>query len=608
MPAGLVSDPHYGDSLFYFYQSRYFSAVTQLMVSQHFERMPHHADEAEVLRGGLFLSYGLHREAGEVFEKLIERGAPPPVRDRAWFYLAKIRYQRGLVGAALDAIGRIEGKLPADLEEDRLLLHANLLMARADYDGAAGLLEQAAPKGKPTADGAGAYVYFNLGVALLQGGDRKRGFQFLDKVGQAPAAAEEFRSLRDRANLALGFASLQAAEGETAHRYLERVRLKGMHATRALLGFGWASAARGDLKGALVPWTELAAREPRDAAVLEAKLALPYAFAEMGSYGRSLALYQDAVETYERERIRLDESIASIRAGALVDGLMARNAGAGDGEEMGWFWNIDSLPDLPHGAHLAPILAQHAFQEAFKNYRDLHFLARNLERWRENLAVLRDMQALRRKTFDERLPQIQEQQRALDLDTLRRRRDELFAELSRVESEVDGEALADGKERALLARLRDARAVVEAAGDDPDMSDARDRLRRVAGALLWNLSQTFPQRLWQAQKAARGVDDGLADAARRMQSLVRAQQEEPAKLDAYAGRIDALERRLLSLAPRVVDLIAAQRTQLQELAVAELARQQDRVAAHTTQARFAIAQLYDRAGSAGQEGDRAARP
>jgi hypothetical protein len=34
---------------------------------------------------------------------------------------------------------------------------------------------------------------------------------------------------------------------------------------------------------------------------------------------------------------------------------------------------------------------------------------------------------------------------------------------------------------------------------------------------------------------------------------------------------------------------------VQELAVAELARQKERLAAYTTQARFAVAQLYDRA-------------
>ena len=85
------------------------------MVSQHFERVPGHVDDAELLRGGMLLSYGLHREAGEVFAQLIDKGAAPAVRDRAWFYLAKIRYQRGYLAEALDAIDRVGNHLPPEL-------------------------------------------------------------------------------------------------------------------------------------------------------------------------------------------------------------------------------------------------------------------------------------------------------------------------------------------------------------------------------------------------------------------------------------------------------------------------------------------------------------
>ena len=99
-----IVDPHYGDTLFQFFQDRYFTAITGLMTSQHFNRVPQHADEAELLRGGMLLSYGMHKEAGEIFAQLIDKGAAPPVRDRAWFYLAKIRYQRGNIDQAEEAI------------------------------------------------------------------------------------------------------------------------------------------------------------------------------------------------------------------------------------------------------------------------------------------------------------------------------------------------------------------------------------------------------------------------------------------------------------------------------------------------------------------------
>ena len=164
-PAHPVLDPHYGDVLFEFYQGRYFPAITKLEVSQHFDRMQHHADEAEILRGGLLLSYGLHKQAAEVFEALLARGAPPSVRDRAWYFLAKIRYQRGLMPEAADALGRIAHVLPAPLEGDRKLLQANVLMATGDNAAASKILTPiAGPKSEEL------YARYNLGVALIRGG------------------------------------------------------------------------------------------------------------------------------------------------------------------------------------------------------------------------------------------------------------------------------------------------------------------------------------------------------------------------------------------------------------------------------------------------------
>jgi hypothetical protein len=590
-PAG-VESPHYGDSLFYFFQGRYFTSVTRLMVSQQFGRMVPHDDEAEILRGGLFLSYGMHREAGEVFARLIERGAPPPVRDRAWYYLAKIRYQRGLYAESEDALGRIDKPLMGALEEDRALLQANVLMARGKYTEAIRVLEVLA-KGP----GATSYVRYNLGVALVRSGDLARGTALLDEVGKLPATSDEYRSLRDKANVALGFASLQEGRGEQARAYLERVRLSGMYSNKALLGFGWASAAQGQMKSALVPWSELATREPSDAAVLEAKLAVPYALADLGANAQALELYQDAIGVFDRESVNLDKSVAAIRSGRLLDGLMASNPG----EEMGWFWSISELPeaqDLPLGGHLALLMATHPFQEAFKNYRDLLFLSRNLQQWQESLGVLRDMLANRREAFAVRLPQVQDKERALNLAGFEQRFESLRAELERVERDADAAAFATARERELQARLDRVREALERADSDPELTQARERYRRAAGALLWQQSDQFALRLWNAQKGMQELQRNLAQARQRDASLVAAQRDEPARLDAFAGRIDVLSTRVDTMVPRVATLTQEQQVAVQELAVAELLRQKERLAEYGTQARFAVAQIVDRASMA----------
>ena len=59
--------------------------------------------------------------------------------------------------AANDAIGRIAGTLPPGLQEDRLLLQADILLALSDYAGAARVLA-----GMTDHPRAGRYARFNL--------------------------------------------------------------------------------------------------------------------------------------------------------------------------------------------------------------------------------------------------------------------------------------------------------------------------------------------------------------------------------------------------------------------------------------------------------------
>jgi len=591
-----VQEPHYGDTLFRFYQDQYFSAITSLMVSQHFNRVAQHADEAEVLRGGMLLSYGMHREAGQIFATLIEKGAPPPVRDRAWYYLAKIRYQRGFIAEAEEAMARIENNLPGAMQEDRVLLQAQLLMARADYAGAAAVLETLAKSSN-----VGAYARYNLGIAWLRSGDSERGAKALDEIGKTPAATEEFKALRDKANVALGFAALQEEKPEAARGYLERVRLSSMLANKALLGFGWASSALSEHKKALVPWQELTSgqRDDGDAAVLEARMAVAYAYAELGAHGQALDSYKGAIGAYEREHLSLNESIAAIRGGKLLQGLVDRNPG----EEMGWFWTIEQLPELPHASHLTQVLAQHEFQEAFKNWRDLRFLAKNLQGWSEALSVYNDMLANRRQAYAQRLPKVREAAGQLDVAALVKRREAVAAELAKAEAELDGAALADDARRSQLARLDSIQDVLKRAGADPEVAAAAERVRRVAGALAWELAQVLPARLWEMKKALRTIDAELAQAQGRGQALVQAQRDEPARHEQFAARIVALGQHIQALIPKVAALTNEQQGQVQELAVAELQRQQERLAAYTTQAQFAVAQLYDRAALARSPAD-----
>ncbi len=264
---------------------------------------------------------------------------------------------------------------------------------------------------------------------------------------------------------------------------------------------------------------------------------------------------------------------------------------------MGWFWNLTQLPEMPHAGHLTQVLAQHEFQESFKNYRDLVFLGTNLAQWRDSLGAFRDMLAERRKAYETRLPTTRSggKDTSADLVAAQKNRATLAAELERVENGADVIAFADERQDALLQRLADLQAAIAANPKDVEIAQLADKARLLSGVLGWELSSQWPDRLWRAQKALRDADRGIEEAQTREQRLARAQREEPLRFAAFAKHIDALEARINALIPRVASLTNEQQQHVQGIAVAELTLAQERLAQYQTQARFALAQLYDRA-------------
>ena len=110
LPAS-VKDLQYGEVLFYYNQQDYFNSIVRLDIAREQGRLPNHKDEAELMLGGLVLSYGMRNAARDIFQNLLDdEHNDLSVHNRAWLYLAKISYQRGDLPGALNAIVKINGK------------------------------------------------------------------------------------------------------------------------------------------------------------------------------------------------------------------------------------------------------------------------------------------------------------------------------------------------------------------------------------------------------------------------------------------------------------------------------------------------------------------
>lgn len=589
-----VQDLAYGEVLFHYFQEDYVTALTRLTAAEARNEIPNHRDEAELLYGALSLSYGQHLLAGEIFERVLAQSVDSSVHDRAWFFLAKVWHQRGYPARAEQALSRIGGALTADLQSEQRMLHAQVLMSQGRFDEALSVL-RAWRRPDPAWSG---YTQYNIGVALVRLGRTDEGAALLDELGRtAPPRRRNagmqtgFHALRDRANLALGYAWLQSSQPEQAALPLSRVRLDGPYSSKALLGMGWADAEREDFGAALVAWRALGGRDMLDPAVQESWLAVPYAFLRLGADVDAARHYEHAITAFDQELLRIDETIAAIARGDLVEALLDQQVSSGSG----WYFRLDALPDRPESRYLHTLMAGHAFQESLKNYRDLLDVRAGLEHWAESLAVFDDILDARQRAFEQRLPLLEETLHRIDPDAAASRRVALESRLSIAERERDTAALGTRSQQQLLAELEALEPDLARLGNDAEAEELRDRQRVLKGLLLWDLDRDFRARLWQQSRELRDLQLAIRESMERRHRIETFRDEWPDRFEALSGRVN-------ELAPRVRDLItmtditlSRQARFLQEIAVDELTAQRERLVSYRAEARFALASVYDRA-------------
>jgi hypothetical protein len=591
LPKIRVQDLHYGDVLFNFYAGDEFEALTRLEAYEHWQRMPNHQHDAALLAGGLYLSLGMHNEAGKRFETLLGNDVPVGVRNRAWFYLAKVWYARGYYDRSEQSLGRISGTLAPALEAERQHLLVNVLMRQNRFDDAAARLTG----WQGPADWT-AYSRFNLGVALVRQNRMSEADPVLSAVGSMDVSGDEMLALRDKANLALGYAWLQAGNAANARAALERVRLTGPYATRALLGVGWASAQLGQYREALTPWLELHDRNLLDAAVQESYLAVPYAFSKLGANAQAAEYYESAIKSFESEGGRIDDSVARIGGGHMLDDLLGADQQA---QQLGWFWQLKQLPDAPQSRYLYALLADNDFQEGLKNYRDLGYLGGTLTRWNQSMDAFGAMIDTRERAYAERLPRA-DTLLASDLPAkFLAARAAVDSRLTSIETGDDVAALGTSAEQQQWAKLRQLEAALAGAagGESGAMQLERDKLKLMKGVLYWRLDAEFKQRDYSQRRALRALDAALNEAQNRWARVRRARGSVPTNTGEFATRIAALGARIAQLQQGLKDAAQQQNLFLQHLAQDELLAQKDRLAAYQVQARFSLADIYDRASS-----------
>lgn len=588
----IIRDLRYGESLYYFYQEKYFTAITRLMRARKYAPIQKHGDMPEILLGGLYQSYGLRDEARHIFTELLKEDIDYDTRDQAWYYLGKSYYQHGEYDQASNALKQITKTLPPIRNEERFNLLANIYQHQGEPEKAVEILKDL------DSDSVWRhYAQFNLGVALIKSGEADKGQDLLEDSGDISAHDDEHAGLKDRANLALGFSYIQQQDSPKAIKYLKEIRLLGPFSNKALLGLGWAYNLAGDHRRALSAWRELAKRDAMDPTVQEALLAIPYSTDTVGAPGRALAEYEDAIKIYTQQQNRLNKVIQLVEDGEIEKTLRSdsRDLEIISPLEIKQASSAQSLP------YISQLLASYQFQVAYKNYRDLFYLRHVLNDWQEQIPALQTMLAERKKSWQKKLNHISTDPRLHKLKQHSQLQQQLNAEYRHINQTQDTLALASNTENEQLALLRAIKKKIDQLqktdGMETELQTQRKKHQLYSGILYWKISTDFAPRLWQVKKQLKQLDDALSITRTTKKSLTQSWKEGPKSFRGYAYQLKSRQRKIKHLNVRLDALLRAQARHLKQLALTALHERQQQLKNYQIRAQYNVSLLLDKLSS-----------
>ena len=595
-----AQDMRYGEALYHYFQGNSFDALSTLMVSDLRGGIQHHADNADLIRGGISLAFGLEQQAAALFEKQLQKAAGEDnqtrltrYREIAWLKLAELNYRHQNWDTAA-----LQLEKSGAMHQTTLTL--NLAIRSGDLQQAQQLLQMAE---LPLAERVLGHTNLAAFLARQQqlpaaAAEYRRAAELVEHALKTPTVApeteEELRILRDKARIGAGFAL--AVDGNFPQAALEfsAVRLDTPWSADALLGLGWASVNGGDYQKAVDALAYLFRDNPLSPQVQEAMLALPYSYEMLQRPILALQAYRDAEQKYQQaleDLGKLHGAAAELQFAELDSEVDI------DLRRYGWLEDAATPALIRANQHyLLQMMQSDRLQLQLSELRDLRHLKRVMEKWQQRLPefhTLIDEREQRRTAilrqhdsaqYDQQV-QIAEQ----ELATLRR-------SLARIETEQDGLAMlaASGGEAAeYLQMLREAEARhahLSSAGKSGRYQ--QQTLARARGILQWQASEQYHDNLWQQRKVIAELEQQLTDAARRQRKVARITAEAP-QLNLLAGSVDDAALRLAeqrTAIDRASSVIEAQIRQDMQRALSDAKARVEQYMAHT---RLAIARIQD---------------
>ena len=590
-----AQDMRYGAALYHYFQGNTFDALSTLMVSDLRGGIAHHADNADLIRGGISLAFGLERQAADLFEQQLQKAADEGNQQRiarfreiAWLKLAELNYRHQNWDTAAHQLHK-----SGAIHQSTLTL--NLAIRGGDLEQAKQLLAMA---DLPLAERV--LGHNNLAAAFARTQQLAAAASEYQRaaalVEQHPDAGEELRILRDKARIGAGYALALDGDHKGAALEFRGVRLDTPWSGDALLGLGWVSVNGGNHQQAVDALGYLIDKNPLSPQVQEALLALPYSYEALERPRLALQSYVHAERRYQQA---LNDLEALQQASENLQFPLPAETETVDLQRYGWLEDAET-PALirDNQRYLLQMMQSDRLQLQLSELRDLHQLTRVLERWQTRLPAfhtLIDEREQRRVAIVQQHDSAQyDQQVQIAEQELAR----LKASLTRIEADQDGLAMLAATETEAteyLDMLRAAEARYQRLSSAGKTSNYQQQtLARARGILLWRAADQYHHNLWQKRKSIDALERQLVEAAQRQRRVARITADAP-QLNLLSGSVDDAGLRLAQQHSAVERASNAIQNQIRKDLHQALGAAKQRVAQYMAHTRLAIARIQDAA-------------
>lgn len=580
----------------YLYQQHDLSSISELLIAGRLSDSLLSKDEADVVLADLYLDLGLPKQADQLLRRVGAKRTAAP--KHSWLTMAHFLYRRGYLTEAEKALANLDDLPQGELKAERDSLSALVFIASKRGDEAIAILKER--MGQEQGDRL-ALDRYNLALALLDKGAIQEGASIIGQLNESAQASPEIAPLRALADINLGYALLEQTKLDQAGAALQEAVQNDPYSSYALLGTGWIDFLKGDNRQALASWAPLAERNPRNEAVQEGLLTVPYAYYQLHDYAQASNYYQRAVNSYEKELAQLRTARTSLTDGTFLNALLTANVGS---KEFDSQWRLQTLPASPAVPYLLPVLIGHRFQEGLKNYRDSRLAQDILLTAGSDIDASLSLLAKQRELYALWQRHIQKGNKDLSPATLLARIEKIRDDLARAEATHDVMALATAKQAHTLLDLKQVNELLSRLKDYiVDHDDLLEKYRLLSGLMIWDLTEQYPARLQEAKQQLQEIANALNTATRSQLLLTRGSDQVNSAMTEQENTFKALRVKQSLLLATTKPLLDEQQKYLEAPLIRSLEDGEKRLTNYLLQARLGIAQTADQLASASPKKD-----